>query len=817
MRYISEEQLQYTTPERIDHYSDRAYSISIRCWCLCLLTTLLCTVASVAADDTPSSAVAIAVNSSATGEISPEADVDYWRFVVPSRGQLVVETSGDTDTVGALEDDSGNRIDFDDDSGTEFNFKIAVSVDAGTYYIRVSGYDFDETGPYTLHVQHIPEVIDSDTPENSINPPLAFGDFDGDGRDDVLLRHDDGRWFYYPMNGKNHIPARRGLADLTRKLAWQVAGIGDLNGDGKDDVLLRHEDGRWFYYPMNGRRHITGERGLADLTRKLDWQVAGIGDLNGDGKDDVLLRHTDGRWFYYPMNGRRHITGERGLAGLTRKLDWQVAGIGDLNGDGKDDVLLRHTDGRWFYYPMSGRRPITSQRGLADLTRKLDWQVAGIGDFNGDGKDDVLLRNEDGRWFYYPMSGRRHIVGERGLADLTRNLAWQVAGIGDLNGDGRDDVLVRNEDGRWFYYPMSGRLPITSQRGLADLTRNLAWTAVSGGSATAPVTIPQIYNDNLIVLPIDEIPINGASLDVRTYAQSIYAWFDDSFDYLMFFLNLPDRPDGIPFFGQYHPVSNDTQGIGEGIFFDNRYGSAGKLRGALFFPYNRALLNGPSLHELMHSWANYTIPTAVGAHWGFSSANGQLGGFDLANLVDLGGGQYTTTDGFGTIANGGNSLPFSSIELYFAGLIAPEEVPDLWVAEDGEWLVDENNSLVRSEYETRIFTADFRIYTIDDIIAEHGARVPDWTESQKHFRAAVVLLTDENHPATLSQQQAMSEQVSKFSYQGDDDSHLFNYYEATGGRGSITMDGLSQFRKNMPTGTTSDMPASFGVLGAPIK
>ena len=1028
----------------------------------------------------------------------------------------------------------------------------------------------------------------ADTHESRVTPAPVLGDLNGDGRDDVLLRHENGRWFYYPMDGRNHITDQRGYADLTRNLAWQFAGIGDLNGDERDDVLVRHTDGRWFYYPMDGRYHITGERGLAGLTRNLDWHVAGIGDLNGDGKDDVLLRNKNGRWYYYPMNGRRFLADERGYADLTRDLDWQVAGIGDLNGDGKDDVLLRHEDGRWDYYPMNGRNPITDQRGLAGLTRNLDWQVAGMGDLNGDGKDDVLLRHTDSRWYYYPMDGRRFLTDERGYAGLTRNLAWQVAGIGDLNGDGRDDVLLRHMDSRWYYYPMDGRNYLTDERGYANLTRNPDWSVVAadtlapvppsptpgdgdggsegnddsvspemvpipggtfqmgdlsgtgvdsekpvhsvtlrpfnlgkyevtftqwdacvadggcggyrpddrgwgrgnrpvidvswddaqtfinwlngntggnyrlpteaeweyaaragstteyswgndighnwancidcgsrnyetvpvgsypanawalhdmhgnaeewvedcwhgnyqgapgdggawtsgvhcslrmirGGSlytspeflrsafrnwngrsarrltfglrlaqdqsgetvqgdpdlvvespsvssnslttgqsftfsavvhnrgagssdattlryyrsqnstinrddtpaggtepvsslaasgaspesatltvpsssgtwyygacvepvsnesntgnncssgARVTVTIPQIYNDNLIVLPIYEVPVNGASLDVRTYAKNIYAWFDDSFDYLMFFLNLPDRPDGIPFFGQYHPVSNDTEGIGRGIFFDNRYGSAGKLRGALLFPYNRALLNGPSLHELMHSWANYSVPTTVGAHWGFSSANGQLGGFDLEKLVDLGGGQYTTTDSFGTFANGGNSLPYSSIELYFAGLIAPEEVPDLWVAEDGEWLVDENNSLVRSEYETGTFTADFRIYTIDDIIAEHGARVPDWTESQKHFRAAVVLLTDENHPATLSQQQAMSERVSSFSYRGDDDSHLFNYYEATGGRGSITMDGLSQFQKAMPTGTASDKPASFGVLGAPIK
>ena len=70
-----------------------------------------------------------------------------------------------------------------------------------------------------------------------------------------------------------------------------------MNGDD----VRRHTDSRWYYYPMDGRRFLTDER---DLTRNLDWQVAGIGDLNGDGRDDVLLRHTDSRWYYYPMDGR---------------------------------------------------------------------------------------------------------------------------------------------------------------------------------------------------------------------------------------------------------------------------------------------------------------------------------------------------------------------------------------------------------------------------------------------------------------------------------------------------------------------------------
>ena len=367
----------------------------------------------------------------------------------------------------------------------------------------------------------------ADTHGSGVGPAPVLGDLNGDGRDDVLLRHTDGRWFYYPMDGRRHITSQRGLADLTRKLDWQVAGIGDFNEDGKDDVLLRHEDGRWFYYPMNGRRHITSQRGLADLTRKLDWQVAGIGDLNGDGKDDVLLRHEDGRWFYYPMDGRRHITSQRGLADLTRKLDWRVAGIGDFNGDGKDDVLLRHTDGRWFYYPMDGRRHITSQRGLADLTRKLDWQVAGIGDFNDDGKDDVLLRHEDGRWFYYPMDGRRHITSQRGLADLTRKLDWRVAGIGDFNEDGKDDVLLRHEDGRWFYYPMDGRRHITDQRGLADLTRNPDWSIAAADPLSTPPPPPEdgSVSSEVVLLPggvsLEMVSIPGGAFQMGDLSDGI--------------------------------------------------------------------------------------------------------------------------------------------------------------------------------------------------------------------------------------------------------------------------------------------------------
>ena len=328
-----------------------------------------------------------------------------------------------------------------------------------------------------------------------------------------------------------------------------------------------------------------------------------------------------------------------------------------------------------------------------------------------------------------------------------------------------------------------------------------------------------IHDDRVAVLRVDQ---DIAALDLFSglpldaYARALYADFADAFDFVMFFSNLDDISDHehSHYSGVYASVRNDTTGIGQRTFYDNRYGSAERLKGVIHFPYNRALLSGPALHEMLHAWANYTIPTAVGAHWGFSSADGQLGGFDIGNLVELGDGRYAAGR-FGTYANGGNGLPYSPIELYLAGYMPPEEVPDLWVAADGEWVVEEGNP-VRTEDGQRIFTADdVRRYSIEEIVAEHGERIPGMGDAQWHFRVAVVLLTDDDHPATTEQLDRLSEHAAWFSRRRVDDiDGLFNYYEATRGRGSVAMGGLTQVRR-AATATGSTLPASFGVAPEP--
>ena len=297
------------------------------------------------------------------------------------------------------------------------------------------------------------------------------------------------------------------------------------------------------------------------------------------------------------------------------------------------------------------------------------------------------------------------------------------------------------------------------------------------------------------------------------YTKRFYEHFEDNFDFLFVASNLVSSPDILGVHGAYHSlVKNDVQGIGAPLFSDTgMWGSPGRLQSVIVLPFVAnsesewtPIGRGPVLHEVMHRWANRLWP--AGGHWGFSSANGLLGGFDIALLEDHGSGRYTAGWFY---TNSVPGAPYSPIELYLAGLAPPEEVPDLWVAEDGKWLFDSegNRRLAPNGYP--LFTASWiRTLTIEDIIAEHGQRIPAVNRSQRDFRAAVILLVNEDHPANLQVLERLSEEISwvsvpAFTDEGDDPVPCFclarrdtNFYEAANGQATITMDGLAESLKD---------------------
>ena len=215
----------------------------------------------------------------------------------------------------------------------------------------------------------------------------------------------------------------------------------DFNGDGFDDVLFR--DGA-------GVIHILQSTGnyfeLAEIRDHvgLDWQVAATADFNGDGHDDILWRNVDGGLTDWLGDANSTFVDNFPNSYASVSTDWHIAGVGDFNGDGRADLLWRNTDGRISDWLGTDAGGFSDNVAVAYDNVSTDWHITAIGDFNGDGRDDILWRNADGRmsdWLGTDAGGFSDNV-----AHSYNNVStdWQVFGSGDFNGDGRDDIMWQN-------------------------------------------------------------------------------------------------------------------------------------------------------------------------------------------------------------------------------------------------------------------------------------------------------------------------------------------------------------------------------------
>jgi DNA-binding beta-propeller fold protein YncE len=277
-------------------------------------------------------------------------------------------------------------------------------------------------------------------------------DFNADGRADVFWLHATLTQTYeWQMNGA--AISASGSPASTGDTRWQGKGIGDFDGDGRADILFRNEtdgsgtgSGATAMWLMNGT--TIASSGSPGTVADLGWQVQGVGDFNGDGKADILWVHTDGTVLIWFMNGTA-ISSSATVTSLGPSSPWSVQGIGDFNGDGKADVLWLNTDGTVLVWLMNGAT-IASSSSPANVgpTTATAWTVQGVGDFNGDGMADILWRNDDlgGIIYVWLMNGASIAsAGSPTSVGTTAAQGWVVKGVGDYSGDGKADVFWKND------------------------------------------------------------------------------------------------------------------------------------------------------------------------------------------------------------------------------------------------------------------------------------------------------------------------------------------------------------------------------------
>ena len=157
----------------------------------------------------------------------------------------------------------------------------------------------------------------------------------------------------------------------------------------------------------------------------------------------------------------------------TVPLDWTIAAIGDFDGDGQADILWRNTSSGVVAIWLMNGGTVTGTAGLGAIG--LDWAIAGIGDFNGDGKADILWRNSSSGVVATWLMNGGTVTSTSGLGVVA--LDWTIAKIGDFDGDGKADILWRNSSsGVVAIWLMNGGT-VASTAGLGAVA--LAWTVAA--------------------------------------------------------------------------------------------------------------------------------------------------------------------------------------------------------------------------------------------------------------------------------------------------------------------------------------------------
>jgi len=286
-------------------------------------------------------------------------------------------------------------------------------------------------------------------------PHDPANDFNGDGRSDVLWRSDAGTLTNWLSVGDGFTP-NWDNSNVNVSLDWHVAGTGDFNGDGHDDILWRNSSGLTVDWLANANGGFTSNYANSAMNVPTSWQVAGIGDFNGDGHDDVLWRSDTGVITDWLGSNSGAFTSNYAQSAVNVPGDWHIVGTGDFNGDGRTDILWRSgaVTVDWLANA-NGNGGFASNWNASAVNIATDWSVAGTGDFNGDGKDDILWRNSAG----LTIDWLANASGDGGFSSNYAHSAVQVAtstsiaAIGDYNGDGRDDILWRSSSGapsEWF-------------------------------------------------------------------------------------------------------------------------------------------------------------------------------------------------------------------------------------------------------------------------------------------------------------------------------------------------------------------------------
>ncbi len=268
-------------------------------------------------------------------------------------------------------------------------------------------------------------------------------DLEGDGFDDLILQRDDHQRVRGLMgSGGGLVAAALSSGDWS---GWTIIGTGDVTGDGTAEILVQRDDRqRLGYYAWDGMNLSYTKFNSGNLS---DWNVVGIGDLDGNGQSDIVIQKVSGANAYRRLGVYKMSGGTASYQTLPPRGDlsnWNILGCGDMNGDGFADIVMQKDslNRLGFYACGVNSGSVTTSYQTRSKNNLVGWTAFGIGDFDGNGEDDVLF-NKDTNDKIRAYWG--DAATSKDWNTFTFN-AWALKGLWDLDGTDEDVIVMQKSD-----------------------------------------------------------------------------------------------------------------------------------------------------------------------------------------------------------------------------------------------------------------------------------------------------------------------------------------------------------------------------------
>jgi len=283
--------------------------------------------------------------------------------------------------------------------------------------------------------------------------PRVTGDVNGDGKDD-LVGFGYGGVFVTLSNGTTFNPVGRWTTDFSYDQGWRAELhprlVGDVNGDLLDDIVGFGYEGVSVALSNGATFDAIQNYWTTDFSYAQGWRAGlhprMLGDMNGDGMDDLIGFGYEGI-FVALSNGSGFDAVKKWTGDYSYNQGWRIAlnprMTGDVDGDGMDDVVGYGTTGVWVALS-DGTKFLPVSRWTTDFSEAQGWRTElhprMVADLNGDGTDDLIGFGYGGV-FVALSEGSRFLPVSRWSTDYSYDQGWRIAFHPRMVGDVNGDLM----------------------------------------------------------------------------------------------------------------------------------------------------------------------------------------------------------------------------------------------------------------------------------------------------------------------------------------------------------------------------------------